>query len=121
MPGIHTRQEKPAPGLDFSDLVIPDENDISTGTYTLGIEKGALGGKTKIISAVFNKPHFQVEVSIDPETRMIRAAVGPTDAPITSRQVMLPDDLDRKAAHTLVVQFKDWSVTEVRIGNRRLL
>ena len=78
-------------------------------------------GKDKIVAAVANAPHFQVEVSVDPRTRIITAAVGPTNAPITRREIMLPGGLDRTAAHTLKVRFKNWSVTEVLLGDRKLL
>ncbi len=120
MPEVRSRQANPAPGLAFSELRLPNDRDVSTGTYTIGINQGVLEGKNKIVSAVVNPPRFQVEVSIDPQARIVTAAVGPANAAVTKREIELPDGLDRKAAHTVLVRFKNWSVTDVLIGNRRL-
>src|SRR5438093_8596900 len=120
MPEMRHRQPNPAPGLAFTEIMLPDETDVSTGTYTIGIKRGVLGGKDKIVAAAINAPRFQVELSIDPQTGVITAAVGPTNAPVTKREIELPDGLDRKAAHTLEVRFKNWSVTEVLLGGQKL-
>jgi hypothetical protein len=120
MAEMRHRQPSPAPGLAFSEIMLPDEKDVSTGTYTIGIKSGVLVGKDKIVAAVINAPRFQIEVSIDPQTRIVRAAVGPANAPVTKREIELPDNLDRKAAHTLEIRFKNWNVTDILIGNRKL-
>ena len=56
MPAIKHRQSGAAPQIIYSDIYIPDDQDIGTGKYSIFLRPNSLS-KEEISSIVFN-PYF---------------------------------------------------------------
>jgi hypothetical protein len=54
MSGIKSRGEKPVPGIEYSEISIPDEKKLGTGKFSTVLEPGALSRINPIISSIIN-------------------------------------------------------------------
>jgi len=52
MSEIKNRQDNPVPGIDYSEICIPDEHNLGTGTFTTVLEPGAMAKISPIISTI---------------------------------------------------------------------
>ena len=52
MAEIHSREEEPVPGILYSEIHVPDEDKLGTGTFLTVLEEGAFGKKNPIISSI---------------------------------------------------------------------
>lgn len=122
MPEIKSREEGPVPGIDYSEIHIPDDNDLGTGTFTTVLKEDIMGKINPIISSVANEPDFLMLVTINTAIEEINVMLGKTEkAPPVSRAIFsIPKEVDIKAAHTIDAHFKDWKVTGVELDGVKL-
>jgi len=113
MAEIKSREDKPLPGIEYSEIRIPDEDHLGNGIFTTVLEPKALAKINPILSSIINEPVFQLLVSINAAVHEITVLLGKADnSPATSREVfVLPKKLDDSKAHRLDVVFRDWKIT----------
>ena len=122
MAGIESHDKKPVPGVEYSEIQIPDDNNLGTGTFTTMLEPNALAKINPIISSIQNEPVFQLIVSINLAIESVTAMIGKADdTPPLSRKVFsLPKEIAVKDAHRFDVLFKDWQIEETAIDGVKL-
>ncbi|HDH05398.1 MAG TPA: hypothetical protein ENH01_06775 [Nitrospirae bacterium] len=122
MAEIKSREANPIPGVEYSEIRIPDEHNLGTGEFVTMIETGALSRISPIISNVMNDPYFLLIVSINLGIDEITAVLGKThDEPPISRKVFtIPKEINVKDAHDFTVSFKDWEIKDMKLNGNGL-
>ena len=122
MAEIINREANPIPGVDYSEIRIPDEYSLGTGEFSTVLEPKALAKINPIISNVMNDPYFLLIVSINLGIDQVTAVLGKThDEPPISRKVFnIPKDIDVKNAHDFTVSFIEWEVSEMKLNGDKL-
>jgi hypothetical protein len=122
MAEIISSEQKPVPGVDYSEIRIPDEENLGTGTFTILLEHDAMSKINPIVSAIINEPVFQLLVNIDSEVKEVTALVGKADnTPPISREVfILPENIKLPDAHKFEITFKDWEIKDVMMNGDNL-
>jgi hypothetical protein len=73
------RQQRPGPGIEYGEVGFPDEHDLGTGTYTVGIEPPALAGDQPVAAILIKRPDFQLALEINPQSREAVVTFGRAD------------------------------------------
>ncbi|MEF9437981.1 MAG: hypothetical protein L0922_04270, partial [Candidatus Mariimomonas ferrooxydans] len=76
---MKSRQNNPVPGIDYSEICIPDEHNLGTGTFTTVLEPGAMAKISPIISTIVNEPVFKLMINIHLAANEIIALLGKAD------------------------------------------
>jgi hypothetical protein len=111
MPPIKHQQPGGHPAIISSDIQIPDDADLGTGSFTTKFKAGALPSSTVISSAMINAPSFQVSITINPN-RDVPALLGTADGTDPKSRVyfLLPEHINPAVAHTLRIDFAKWHI-----------
>ncbi|MBC8413135.1 MAG: hypothetical protein ISR96_10640 [Nitrospira sp.] len=122
MSEVRSREDKPLPGIDYSEIHIPDENDLGTGEFTTVLDPGALGKVNPIISSIINKPIFQLIVNINAAEYSVSALLGQADnSPVKSKKVYtVTEDINVKNSLFFVVSFKNWEISGLTLNGNAL-
>ncbi|MBI5097730.1 MAG: hypothetical protein HZB30_00630 [Nitrospirae bacterium] len=122
MAEIESREDKPLPGIEYSEIHIPDEDNLGTGIFTTVLEPRATAKINPIISAIRNVPVFQLIVNINSAENEVTVLLGKADnSPASSREVfMMPKIFDASMTHRLDAIFKDWKITELKMNGDNL-
>jgi len=122
MAEIKNRENNPLPGIYYSEIRIPDEQNLGTGTFTTVLEPDALVKISPIVSSVVNKPVFKLLVNIHLATKEITALLGKADnSPALSREVFkIPEKINLSEKHSLKVIFKDWKIKDMKMNRGKL-
>ena len=122
MAEIISREQKPVPGIDYSEIRIPGEENLGTGTFTILLEHDAMPKINPIVSTIINEPVFQLLVNIDSEVKEVTALIGKADnTPPISREVfILPENNKLPDAHKFEITFKDWEIKDVMMNGDNL-
>lgn len=123
MPEIRSREDKPIPGVEYSEIHIPDEKDIGTGSFATVLEPRALKKNNPIVSSIQNEPEFLMIVSINIAIEQVTAMLGKShDTPPLCRKVFtIPSDINLDQANDFTVGFSGWDVSSVSLNDRELL
>ncbi len=123
MAEIKSHDNNPVPGIDHSEIHIPDENNLGTGTYITVLEPNAMAKINPIISSIINEPVFMLVVSINLAIESVTVMIGKADnTPPLSRKVFkLPKEIDLPATHTLDVGFGEWKIESLRMDGESLV
>jgi len=122
MAEIKSRENNPVPGIDYSEIHIPDEENLGTGTFTTMLEPNAMAKISPIISSIINEPVFKLLVNIYLTTNEITALLGKADkSPALSRKVFkIPENIELSDAHKFDVVFKDWEIKGMKMNGKFL-
>ncbi|RJQ52384.1 MAG: hypothetical protein C4526_08205 [Nitrospiraceae bacterium] len=122
MAEIKNREERPLPGIEYSEIFIPDENDIGTGTFTTVLEQKALAKINPIMSSIINAPEFQLIVNINSAEEETTVLLGKADnTPAVSRKVFtIPEDTKIHEPHNFKVFFSGWNITALELDGNAL-
>ena len=122
MAEIKSRDNNPVPGIDHSEIHIPDENNLGTGTFITVLEPNAMAKINPIISSIINEPVFMLMVSINLAIESVTVMIGKADkTPPLSRKVFkLPEEIDLPATHTFDVGFGEWKIESLRMDGEPL-
>lgn len=122
MPEIKSREEGPVPGIEYSEIHIPDDSDLGTGTFKTVLKEDIMGKINPIISSVANEPIFLMLVTVNTAIEEINVMLGKTEKePPLSRAIFsIPKDVDTKTGHTIDAHFKEWKVTEAELDGKKL-
>ena len=123
MAEIRSREDKPLPGIDYSEILIHDEEDLGTGVFTTVLEPKAMAKINPILSSIRNAPEFQLMVNINLAEEAITVLLGKADnSPALSRAVFkLPKKVDTSITNQFDTVFRDWKITELRMNGDKLL
>lgn len=112
MATIKTRQEKPAPGINYSEIFIPDDRNLGTGKFTTVLQPNALAVKDPIASIILNVPVFQMSININPATKEIPVLLGKADnsPPLSQKVFKLPQNVELSETYVFEATFKNWEV-----------
>lgn len=120
MTEIKSREDTPLPGIEYSEISIPDENDLGTGTFTTVIEQRAMAKINPIISSISNEPAFQIVITINSAEEEATVLLGKADnTPALSRKVfIIPEDTKIHESHNFKVIFSGWEIKALELdGN----
>ena len=107
-----SREKKPLPGIEYSEIRIPDEDNLGTGIFTTVLEPLATAKINPLISAIRNVPVFQLIVNINSAENAVTVLLGKADnSPASSREVfIMPKIFDASITHQLYAIFKYWKI-----------
>lgn len=122
MPKIISREQNPIPGVDYSEIHIPDEDSLGTGTFTTVLEPDAMVKNNPIISTIINEPVFQLIVNIDIDTHEVTVLLGKADnTPPLSRKVFtIPEDVNSSVKNSFKITFEEWKITGLELNEEKL-
>ena len=112
MSEIKSREDGPVPGVEYSEINIPDDNKMGTGSFSTVLEPKAMKKINPIISSIQNEPVFLMIVSINLAIEQATAMIGKShNTPPLDRKVFnIPKDIDLLKANDFSVSFSDWDV-----------
>ena len=118
MAEIKSRDNKTLPGIEYSEIHIPDEDDLGTGVFTTVLEPNSMTKINPIISTIINVPVFKLIVNINSVENEITILLGKADnSPALSRDVfILPREFDATKTHHFDTIFKDWKITGLKMN-----
>jgi hypothetical protein len=122
MAEINSREANPIPGVEYSEIHIPDEKNLGTGRFTTMIEPKALKKINPIISNIMNEPYFLLIVNINLGIDQVTALLGKTheEHPISRKVFNIPKDIVLENANDFTVSFKDWEIKEMKLNAKEL-
>lgn len=122
MSEIRNREDKPLPGIEYSEILIHDEDNLGTGVFTTVLEPKAMAKINPILSSIRNAPEFQLIVNINSAENEITVLLGKADnSPASSREVfILPEKFDNLKTHQFDTLFRDWKITELKMNGDSL-
>ncbi len=122
MAEIKSRETNPVPGIDYSEICIPDEQNLGTGTFTIVLRPDAMAKINPIISSITNVPVFQLIVNINGDTNEITSLLGKADkSPALSRKVFkMPDKIETSDVHSFEVVLKNWEIKDMLMNGGSL-
>lgn len=118
MAELRNRETNPIPGVDYSEIHMPDENNLGTGTFTTVLAPKALKKINPIISTVQNQPVFLMIVSINIAISQVTTMIGKShNTPPLDRKVFnIPDSIDDLSANAFMVRFDDWDIVGMNLN-----
>ncbi len=122
MADIISREDKPIPGVDYSEIRIPDEYCLGTGEFSTILEPKALAKINPIISNVMNEPYFLMIVTINLGIDQVTALLGKAhdEGPISRKVFDIPKDINVENANDFTVCFNEWDIKEVKLNGASL-
>jgi len=122
MAEIISREDKPIPGVDYSEIRIPDELYLGTGEFTTVLEPKALAKINPIVSNVMNEPYFLMIVTINLGIDQITALLGKAhdEGPISRKVFNIPKDINVENANDFTVCFNEWDISEIKLNGAPL-
>ena len=122
MAEIKSREEEPIPGITYSEIHIPDENSLGTGTFITVLEEGAFGKKNPIISSIMNEPEFVLILSMNVAIESATAMIGKSQntQPLDRKVFKIPTEVDTKEVLRFKVSFDDWDIKGIEINGNKL-
>ncbi len=118
MAEMKNRETTPIPGIEYSEIHIPDEKDVGTGTFTSVLEPKALKKINPIISSIQNEPVFLMIVSINTAISQVTAMIGKSHntAPLDRKVFNIPDSIDDETANDFTVKFNGWDIESMKLN-----
>lgn len=122
MPEIKSREDGPVPGVKYSEIEIPDESRLGTGSFKTVLDPAALKKINPIISSIQNEPEFIMVVSINIAIEQITAMIGKSyNTPPLDRKVFtIPSEIDLLKENDVTVRFDDWDIQGIKLNGNDL-
>lgn len=122
MSEIKSREAKPIPGVEYSEIHIPDKDNIGTGFFTTMLEPRALKKNNPIVSSIQNEPVFLLIVSINIAIEQVTAMIGKSHgAPPLCRKVFtIPADINLEQTNDFTVGFAGWDIKRISLNGSDL-
>ncbi len=123
MSEVRSRDDKPLPGIDYSEIHIPDEDNIGTGTFLTVLDPKAMTKINPIMSSIVNKPEFQLIMGINGAEEEATVLLGKADGnPAESRKVYkIPSETNRDNALQFKITFKEWDIMTLEMDGSTLV
>ena len=122
MEAIKNREVNPIPGVEYSEIRIPDEHYLGTGEFTTMVEPGALARINQIISNVINEPYFLLIVTINLGIDQVTALLGKAhdEGPISRKVFNIPKKINIEEANDFTVIFREWDIRDIKLNGNVL-
>jgi hypothetical protein len=122
MPPINNRRYNPSPEIEYSEINIPDDTNLGTGSFTTVLKPDSLIESKVICGMLINIPVFQISVNINPPTKEIPVLLGRADGtdPISKRVFRIPDYIDSTISHMFIARFENWQVMSLEMDEMTL-
>ncbi len=122
MAEIKSREDAPLPGITYSEINIPDESNLGTGTFLTVLEEGAFGKKNPIISSIMNEPEFVLILSMNVAIESATAMIGKSQntQPLDRKVFKIPADINTKEVLSFKISFDDWDIKGIDINGNNL-
>jgi hypothetical protein len=122
MAELKSREDKPIPGVDYSEIRFPDEQYLGTGEFTTMVAPKSLGKINPIISNVMNEPYFLMIVTINLGIDQVTALLGKAhDEGAICRKVFdIPKDIKVDDSHDFTVIFNEWDIKDLKLNGSNL-
>lgn len=122
MAEIKNREDGPLPGITYSEVHIPDENILGTGTFMTVLEEGAFGKKNPIISSIMKEPEFVLILSMNVAIESATAMIGKSQntPPLDRKVFKIPADVDTNVVLSFNVNFDDWDIKGIDLNGNSL-
>jgi len=122
MSEIKSREDGPVPGVAYSEVHIPDDKKLGTGSFTTVLEPTALKKINPIISSIQNEPVFLMIVSINIAIEQATAMIGKSHntPPLDRRVFTIPKGIDLMQVNDFSVSFSDWDITGMKLNGNNL-
>ncbi len=122
MAEIKSREQNPVPGIDYSEIRIPHDQNLGTGTFTTVLEPNAMAKINPIISTIINESVFKLMVNIQLAANEVTVLLGKADkSPPLSREVFkMPEKIKLLDAHKFDIIFKDWKIKDLMMNGNSL-
>jgi hypothetical protein len=119
---IKSREDAPLPGITYSEINIPDESNLGTGTFLTVLEEGAFGKKNPIISSIMNEPEFVLILSMNVAIESATAMIGKSQntQPLDRKVFKIPADINTKEVLSFKISFDDWDIKGIDINGNNL-
>jgi hypothetical protein len=123
MNSITNRQPNPSLELEYSEIYIPDKDDLGTGSFTTRVKPRTLVTGKFISSGIVLTPHFQLSVNLNPANGKVPVLLGHADGtpPLSRRIFLLPQTIDQEAPHDFIVNFQNWNIISFIMDTMLLL
>lgn len=120
---IRNRQDHPNQGIEYSEIIIPNDAQIGNGSFVTSLRKGALIPKNQLSSVIYNAPIFQMSVNINPNLNEIVVLLGKADGsnPADRKVFSIPTGISTQKAHILIAYFNDWKITDFLFDEHHLV
>ena len=122
MPEIRNRQDDASPEIEYSEILIPSDEDLGTGDFTTVLRPNVLPATKRIASTMINPPSFQISVTVNPNG-IIAVLLGKVDGrdPLSKKYFTLPPNVDPAISHELVARFEGWQTVDLELNGDPLL
>lgn len=122
MPAMHHRHERPGPGIEYSEIKIPEEQDLGTGEFVAGVTSAALANPTPLVARLIKSPHFQLSLNINSAISRIPVLLGRADSNEPSSRVVFALDHARikQGTNVFTVKFRGWLVQQLLLNGEPL-
>jgi hypothetical protein len=117
------RQQRPGPGIEYGEVRFPDEHELGTGSYTVGIEPDALAGDRPVAALLVKRPDFQLALEINPQSHEAVVTFGRADGaePALQSVFRLPaQEPAGTATRVFRVLFERWVVRGLTLDDSAL-
>ena len=119
MAEVRSREEKTLPGINYSEIHIPDEENLGTGSFVTLFDPKAMVKVNPLMSTIVNQPEFQLILNVNAAETEYEATVllGKADGtPASARKVYkIPKDTDTDKALNFKVVFSEWNITALEM------
>ena len=106
-------------GIEYVEIVMPDERDWGTGSYVTVFRPKPRASKEVVMSALVNLPRFQVTASIN-AGGLVAVLLGDSQ-PKDRVRLQLPQEMAREKLHSLQIDFASWRVVNALFDSQALL
>ncbi len=122
MAEIKSREQTPIAGIEYSEIIIPDEKELGTGTFTTVLKPDAMAKISPIISTIINEPVFKLMVNILFAEKEVTVLLGKADkSPPLAREVFqLPEGIELSKVIRFDVIFGEWKIKGLEMDGKNL-
>jgi len=122
MPEIKHRQDKASPEIEYSEIYMPDDRHLGTGSFRTVIKPNAFSTGKAISSIMIQVPVFQISVNFNPSTKEIPVLLGLANGsePISKKTFLFPEEVNFANAHEFKITFQNWKIMDLSMDGTSL-
>jgi hypothetical protein len=119
---LRQRQVSPTPDVEFSEVWIPNPDQIGTGEFRFQLKNNSLVGERIIVAGVYHEPIFQITATANVKKSELAVLIGRADVsdPISGKAFALPENLIPSETHEFTIQFQDWVIQSALMSGAAL-
>jgi len=95
--------------VESSEIHIPDDSDVGTGTFTVTLKPKVLPSSKVFWATIIHPPDMQITSTFDASMN-VTVQLGRTE-PYERKTFRIPASVEPDHVHILVVNFSKWKIT----------